>query len=289
MLKSMTGFGEASVRSDRLAVTVELKSVNNRYLKVSVKLPETHVSLESHVERSIRDRLTRGTVSIFVRLTHPAGQQPFRLNEAVVEGYLEQLEALGGRRESLLPAVLALPGAVEVRAGADEAQKDWEVIEQALSEALASLETMRLAEGLAMQAELHTQCRTIATLADRISQRLPASVESYRDRFAERVRELLASQGIALANSDLIREVSIFAERTDVAEELARLRSHLAQFEGLMDGPEPCGRKLEFLGQEMFRESNTIGAKSGDVIIAGWVVELKSAVERIREVIANVE
>lgn len=285
----MTGFGEGVARSERLSVTVEVKSVNNRYLKLSVKLPESHASLENLVERTVRERLSRGTVSIFVRLTYPAGQQPFRLNEAVVEGYLKQLEALGGRRETVLAAVVALPGAIEERVGAGEAQKDWDAISAAIQQALTSLEAMRVAEGRAMQVELHSQCRAIAQKVDQIAERGPASVESYRERFAERVRELLSTRGISVGESDMIREVAIFAERTDVVEELARLRSHLVQFEQWMEGPEPCGRKLDFLGQEMFRESNTIGAKSGDIEIAGWVVELKSAVERIREVIANVE
>lgn len=285
----MTGFGQATSQALRLAVAVEIKSVNNRYLKVLVKLPDSHSTLEPLIERVVRERLTRGTVTVFIRLSFLAGAQPYRINEPVVRGYLAQLEAMGGRSESLLPAVLALPGSVDDGHLGDDVEEDWKTVQAALEAALQSLEQMRIAEGLAMQRELHAHLVVIRALVDRIAERSPISVEAYRDRLVDRVNDLLATQGVTVAFADLVREVSIFAERSDISEEIARLRSHVAQFDALMTGPDACGRKLDFLGQEMFRECNTMGAKSGDVDISSWVVELKSIVERIREMIANVE
>lgn len=289
MLRSMTGFGEASHRDDRVVVSVDIRSVNNRYLKVNVKLPETHLRLESDAERQVRDRLTRGTVSVAVNVLHLAGIETHRLNLPVVEGYLRQLSHLASDPRSLLGAILTLPGAVEETLPARDVEKDGAVITAVLAHAIDDMEGMRLREGEAMKLELEKHCTTIKALATQIGELASAATEGYRDRLIERVNDLLAQRGVTVSAGDVVREVAIFADRTDISEEISRLKSHVEQFRRLMDGPEACGRKLDFLGQEMFRECNTMGAKSGDSRISVCVVDLKSTVERVREMIANVE
>lgn len=285
----MTGFGAGALQTERLAVTVEVKSVNNRYLKVLVRTPESHAALEPPIERRVREALSRGTATVAVRIALLSGEQPYRVNERVVREYMRQLKPLGGREEDLLAAVLSLPGVVEEGRTPEDVQDDWTTVEAALNQALANLEQMRLAEGRAMQNELHALVQALLARVDEVDRRAPVSVASYRDRLVERVGSLLADQGATVAASDLIREVSIFAERTDVAEETARLRSHAEQFDQTLAQEKSSGRKLEFLAQEMFRECNTIGAKSGDAAISACSLEMKSLVERIREMVANVE
>jgi uncharacterized protein (TIGR00255 family) len=285
----MTGFGEGAAQNSRVVATVEIRSVNNRYLKVTTKIPDSHAKLEPELERIVRDQLSRGTVSITIRIVYLAGMQSYRLNEEVIEGFLSQLRSFTNNPKEMLPAILSLPGAVVESMPDDEADLDAPLIEEALRQAIASLEEMRLREGKSMNQDLESHCQRIEEFTDRIAERFPFVSNSYRDRLADRVNELLKTHGLTLQPGDLIREVSIYADRIDIAEEMARLRSHVAQFRALMAGPEACGRKLDFLGQEMFRECNTMGAKSGDVQVSSLVVELKSVVERIREMIANVE
>lgn len=289
MLKSMTGFGEGITQNSRIVATVEIRSVNNRYLKVSTKIPDSHAKLEPDLERIVRDKLSRGTVSMTIRIVYLAGVQSYRLNDTVIESYLAQLKTFTNTPKDLLSAILSLPGAIVESMPDDEADQDAPLIEEALRKAIESLEEMRLREGKAMHFELESHCQQICQLTEKIAERAPQVSVAYRDRLADRVNELLKTHGLTIQPSDLIREVSIYADRIDIAEEMARLRSHIEQFRSLMAGPEACGRKLDFLGQEMFRECNTMGAKSGDVQVSSLVVELKSIVERIREMIANVE
>ena len=209
--------------------------------------------------------------------------------------------AIGGNFESLaeqwdvgravpLEALLPLPGVVDDTCGlAVDATADWPVIEQTLQAALENLARMRRNEGQAMAADLAANCRTVAASLDRIERRAPLVVDDYRNRLSDRLKRTLAELEVTLDPADLIKEVSLFADRSDISEEIVRLRSHLEQFQATMELPESSGRKLDFLTQEMFRETNTIGSKANDVEIAREVIEIKTAVERIREMIQNVE
>ena len=166
---------------------------------------------------------------------------------------------------------------------------EWAVIEKTLAEALESLAHMRQAEGRAMAEDLQDNCRSIARNLESIQQRHPLVVVTYQQRLVERLKRLLSELEVTVEAPDVVREVGVFAERTDISEEIVRLRSHLSQFEAILDGSDAPGRKLEFLVQEMFRETNTIGAKANDAEIAQHVVEIKTAIERMREMIQNVE
>jgi uncharacterized protein (TIGR00255 family) len=295
LLKSMTGFGEGSHHADRGTVLVEVRSVNNRYLKINTKLPDSHSKFEADVERIVRDSVVRGTVSLSIRLP-TSGNQHGRINLNVLQSYLDQLSPFASH-PTILSSILLLPGVVDDSRAIVDVDLDASLIEKALRDALTNLDSMRLREGAAMKAELLRHCEAIDRLAAEIDERIPIATNAFRDRLVERVRDLLGTQGAAhgltqqvtVSPADLIREVSIYAERSDVAEELARLRSHVLQFRATMDLPEACGRKLDFLTQEMFRECNTLGSKSADPPISQRAIELKSIVERLREMIANVE
>lgn len=296
MLLSMTGYGEAHHQSEKLTVSIELRTLNNRYLKITVRAVEPYNLLEPEFEKVIRQVVRRGTVQLHLRYERQSTSQDFRINTVAVRSYLEQLRALGQELgiatsgEGLLAPVLALPGAVpEPGHNSFHAEEDWPLLERVLKEALGKLHAMRLEEGKAMGREFLNYRDRIAAQLELIRARLPHVVTSYRDRLHERVRNLLTELDIQIDRSDLIKEVSIFAERIDIAEEVVRLASHLGQFEEIMNEPESPGRKLEFLTQEMFREANTIGSKSGDVEISRHVVEIKGTLEKIRELVQNVE
>lgn len=294
MLLSMTGHGEGHSRQGSTAVSVELRTVNSRYLKVSTRTPDGYSSLESQVEGVVRKHIRRGTIQIALRVDREPTADDFRLNEAVISGYRVQLENLYDQlhvNDSIhLEALLALPGVVDERAGrGTDVQQDWPLVKQALTDALNGLAKMREDEGQAMGADLVENCRAISVQLTAIEQRAPHVVDGYRKRLTERLNQMLAEYDVNIAASDIVREVGVFADRADISEELVRLRSHLEQFDTIMKSGESAGRKLEFLTQEMFRETNTIGSKANDAEIARHVIEIKAAIERMREMIQNVE
>ncbi|HEV3262079.1 MAG TPA: YicC/YloC family endoribonuclease [Gemmataceae bacterium] len=297
MLLSMTGYGEARYQSETLSLTIELRSLNNRYLKVSVRASEPYHLLEPEFEKVIRRTVRRGTVQVHMRLDRQYAAQDYRVNTTALRSYLDQLRAvhqeLGLAPQAAaahLGHMLALPGVVpEPGAASLSLDDDWPAIERVLEQALGRLQTMRQEEGRAMGQELLQLRDHIGRELSEIRRRAPTVAVAYRDRLHERVRGLLAELDVEIDRSDLIKEVSIFAERSDIAEEVVRLASHLDQFQEILKEPESPGRKLEFLTQEMFREANTIGSKAGDVDISRRVVEIKGTLEKIRELIQNVE
>jgi uncharacterized protein (TIGR00255 family) len=294
LLKSMTGFGESHCQQDGLAVTVEMRTINNRFFKLSVRTTEGYASLEPLVETLVRESVHRGTIQVNVWVDRRRSPEECNINLEVLERYRRQIESLqmkwGTDRQTPLEALLTLPGVVEDSCGKPiDATADWPIIERALKAAMERLARMRCDEGRAMAADLATNCRLVAGSLDRIQERAPSVVDDYRNRLYERLRRVLTELQVSLDPADLIKEVSLFADRGDISEEIVRLRSHLEQFEATMALPESSGRKLDFLTQEMFREANTIGSKANDVEIAKHVIEIKTAVERIREMIQNIE
>jgi uncharacterized protein (TIGR00255 family) len=290
----MTGFGEAHHQADGLAVAVEVRTINNRYFKFSMRSGEGYTALESQMESVVREHIKRGTVQVNLRVDRQSCPDDFSINSAVVEAYRQQLKNLQGRwkdtREVPLEYLLALPGVVNERhSDPDLAEADWPFIQKTLQEALAHLAEMRREEGRAMAADLVANCEVIAGALKQSAARAPLIVDSYRARLGERVTKAIEDHMIALSPADLVREIAIYAERSDISEEIVRLESHLQQFEQIMAAEESGGRKLEFLTQEMLREINTIGSKSADVEIARHVIEIKATIERLREMIQNIE
>jgi uncharacterized protein (TIGR00255 family) len=238
----------------------------------------------------------RGTLQVHVRCERQHAAQDFRINATALRSYMGQLRGLSEEMALPLPGaalvgqVLALPGVVPEPGDASlNLEDDWPLFERVLEEALSRLQAMRQEEGRAMAQEMLQHRDAIGAQLAEIRQRAPMVAVAYRDRLHERVRSLLAELDVKIDRSDLIKEVSIFAERSDIAEEVVRLASHLDQFQDILNEPESPGRKLEFLTQEMSREANTIGSKASDVEISRRVVEIKGTLEKIRELVQNVE
>ena len=293
-LTSMTGFGEAQCEHDDTTIVVELRTVNSRYFKLHLRSAEGYGTLDARAEGVIRNCVKRGTVNCNIRIRHVSGADDYRLNAQVLEQYVDQLQALAARRqlseEIRMEPLTALPGVVEELSTATrDAQHLWPLVEPVLKEALAQLSTMRSQEGEALAQDLDQQCTTVVACLDDIETRAPEVAENYRQRLQERVSEALSEGNVSIEPDDLVREICMFAERSDISEETVRLRSHLQQFQQTMQLSESAGRKLEFICQEMGRETNTIGSKANDTRISEQVVEIKTALERIREQIQNVQ
>lgn len=294
VLLSMTGYGDARYQADRLAASVELRAVNNRYLKVTTKSPEAYAPLESEIEKVIRESISRGTVNVAIRVDRLHRPEDFSLNKTALTSYWQQLQTAARELNAPAPAdvgnLLALPGVVDENAARSiDMQSDWVIVRGLLVEALGKLHAFRVEEGKSMERDLTLNAQVIAERLADVARSAPQVVQEFRAKQLERVRQLLQDSGMTVAEADLIREVSIFADRTDINEEITRLRSHLDQFQAFLREPVSTGRKLDFLSQEMFREINTIGSKANNVAIAHSVVEMKAAVEKMREVLQNVE
>jgi uncharacterized protein (TIGR00255 family) len=292
----MTGYGEARFQSDRLTLSIELRALNNRYLKISVRAPDPYHLLEAEFEKVVRRHVKRGTLQLQLRCERQSAPQDFRINAVALSSYVRQVRdlfpqlELGERSEVLLSQVLMLPGVVPEPGGhSSSLHDDWPLIEKVLVAALAQLQAMRQEEGRAMAGELLMHRDTIGKHLQVIREQTGKVAPAFRDRLLERVRQLLKDLDVQIDRNDLIREVSIFAERSDIAEEVVRLASHLDHFQIIMQEEDSPGRKLEFLVQEMSREANTIGSKASDVDISRQVVEIKGTLEKIRELVQNVE
>ncbi len=294
LLQSMTGFGESHCQQDGLAVAVEIRTINNRFFKLSVRTSEGYAVLEPLVEDEVRTAVHRGTIQVNVRVDRRRSPENCKINADVLECYRRQLDSIGRQWnvECAVPleSFLMLPGVVDDAVGFSvDVTADWPAIERTLKAALENLGKMRTHEGQVMAADLTVNCQAVAACLERIERRSPAVVEDYRNKLSDRLKRALADVQVSLDPADLIKEVGLFADRSDISEEIVRLRSHLDQFQATMKLPESSGRKLDFLTQEMFRETNTIGSKANDVEIAREVIEIKTAVERIREMIQNIE
>lgn len=292
MLLSMTGYGESRRQDDRWSVTVEVRTVNNRHLKLLVKASDPYNTLEPELERLARDSIRRGTVQLHIRVERPRRPEDYRLNEVALASYRDRLRALQGPGDPPvdLGALLGLPGVVEDRkASASDPHEDWPALAEVVSEAFRKLQAARAEEGKAMAAELLALGKQVGERLAAIAGRGPEVVSAYQKRLVERVQALVQGQGVTIEPKDLIREVAILAERADVSEEITRLRAHLEQYVEVIQEPESAGRKLEFVVQEMGRETNTIGSKANDIEISRAVVEIKGVLEKIRELIQNVE
>ena len=291
---SMTGYGEAQREDDGLSIRAELRTVNNRHLKIICRLPEGFGALEPKIENLLRARVRRGSVQLNLAVNRNATDDGFRINTPVLTRYYEQLLAFQSTfdqpEQVSLEALLPLPGViVDAEATHLNVETTWPTVELTINEALARLNEMRTEEGASMASDLRENCEAVGKALDDIEGLATRSVELYEQRLLDRIRQLLQKHDLQVEPSAVIREVGIFAERVDISEEMVRLRSHLQQFDAIMDQPEPAGRKLEFLIQELLRETNTIGSKANDAQIATHVVQIKTNIERLREMIQNVE
>lgn len=298
MIRSMTGFGDAADTVDGVHYAIELRSLNNRYYKANIRLPEEIASLEAEVDTILRAKLKRGSITLIAKMRGRAASAADQINDDVLVSYLERLETLhtkfAEREQAVtidLTALLTLPGVLQPGDDSNILSHARPVIKDLVEKACDKAMKMRCTEGKAVGDDLAHQRSVIRDRVDQVAERAPGVVQEYHDRLHTRINELLTRAELKVDEKDLIKEVAIFAERADISEELNRLGGHLEQFADITSNSESksVGRTLEFLAQEMLREANTIGSKSSDDLISRAVVDMKGAIDRIKEQAANVE
>lgn len=295
MIRSMTGFGAASKTVAGAHYSVEVRSLNNKYFKAQIRLPDELQGLEAELDAALSHRFSRGSVLLTVRFSDSSASAAAEINTKAVERYLEQILAVQGAGHGSaridVAALLNLPGVVVPGTGEELLGRARPVLLKLVEEACDRLMAMRVREGRVLHDELHKHCQAIRSHLEVVVQRVPITVNMYQQRLHQRINALLADTGAEVREEDLIKEVAFYAERSDVAEEVARLEGHLSQFAEIIDSAndEPSGRTLEFLSQELLREANTIGSKCLDVEISRRIVEIKGGIDRIKEQVQNVE
>ncbi len=297
MIRSMTGFGDAAVEVDGTHYAVELRSLNNKYFKTTIRMPEEIAGLEAELESHLRKSVHRGSFTLTVKIRISDARAASRINEPALMTYLDHLETIQEKiaDQSVhidLTQLLALPGVLQ------PAEDEEAIVNQArpvllelVRQAAGKLTVMRVNEGQAVASDLLRQRSDILSCVERIRHRASVVIDEYHERLRGRIDELMAKAELKVDEHDLIREVAVYADRADISEELSRIVGHLDQFSQIINSPsdEPAGRTLDFLAQELLREANTIASKSHDAVISRASVEIKSAVDRIKEQVQNVE
>ena len=292
MVKSMTGYGRAVETINGREFTVEVRSVNNRYLDCTVKLPRSLSFAEDKLKQAVKAGVSRGKVDVYVSVRSEGVEEvQVTLNQAMVEGYLaamrQMVDGYGVRDDISVSTLARMPEVFTVeRAQVDEEQLLLDLM-QAAEKALLSYDAMRTAEGAALEQDLRSRGQTILALVEQVEAGSGQTVIDYRTRLENKLREVLANT--AIDESRILTEAAIFADKVAVDEETVRLRSHLEQMNTMLESGGPIGRKLDFLLQEMNREANTIGSKCSDVRLARVVVDIKAELEKIREQTQNIE
>ena len=292
MIKSMTGYGSAKGTVEGLNISVELKSVNNRYLDTSVRLPRSFLFAEDAVKTAVQRHISRGKVDVFVTVdSSEAGDMTVKVNEGLLRGYMEAIHSIA--REYELPedlsalAVSRFPDVLSVEKKDLDAEAISAGIVEITEQALKDFDAMRLREGEKLRDDVLARLDEIARLVSAVEEAAPRTVADYRARLEAKMAEVLGSAGID--ENRILAEAAIFADHIAVDEETVRLRSHMSQLDTMIRGNSPTGRKIDFLIQEFNREANTIGSKCQNSDIAHTVVDLKSEIEKIREQIQNIE
>jgi len=292
LIKSMTGYGRAvQIRNGR-EITVEIRSVNNRYLDCTVKLPRVFGFAEDAIRQRVKESVTRGKVDVYVNVNLSAlDDVNIGLNRSVLEGYLAAMRTMaddyGVRNDISVSRLSRLPDVFTVEKQQQDEQEAVQALLAVTDEALSAFNAMRTREGEALADDLRSRAATVLRLVERVEERSPITLEEYRTRLTNRMTEVLGS--LHLEESRILAEAAIYADKIAVDEETVRLRSHLSQMEAMLTNGAAIGRKLDFLMQEMNREANTIGSKGNDLEQARTVVEMKAELEKIREQMQNIE
>lgn len=293
MIKSMTGYGRARELLNKRDITVEVRSVNNRYLDCTVKLPRMYAFAEDAVKQHVQQAVSRGKVDVFITVDASAADvAQVTVNRELAAQYAAALgelaELCGPIAWKLTPEVLArFPDVLTVTKADEDLESVSADICTVLDEALAAYHTMRAVEGKRLAEDIAGRLDHIEAYTGQVEARSPETVAEYRAKLTARMQEVL--QSTTIDDQRILAEAAIYADKVAVDEETVRLRSHVAQLRGMLESDEPMGRKMDFLIQEVNRESNTIGSKCGDVSIAQVVVNLKAEVEKMREQVQNVE
>ncbi len=291
-LKSMTGFGRSERELDGRICVIELRCVNNRYLDLKMKLPRGYAALEERMRKQVTAHHLRGRVDVLLSVQGEKTRgRKIRLNQEIAQGYLAALEELSsqfhlGTKLSVLE-LASLPDVITQEEKEENLDTLWLEIEPILEEALSHCEEMRLQEGAALTADLRMRLQHFAAMLDTIEEKVPELVRQRQRAMQERVDKLLGSD--VIDPDRLAQEIVLIADKTDVTEEIVRLRSHITQFSRFLEADGAIGRKLDFLVQEFLREVNTIASKINDADVAHSTVELKSELEKMREQVQNIE
>ena len=292
MVKSMTGYGRAREMRNGRDITVEVRSVNNRYLDCTVKMPRAYIFAEDRMKARVQQAISRGKLDVFVTIDASAADETVvAVNEPLARGYYEaltRLKTMFSLPGEVTPEVLAkFPDVLAVTKAEEDVEAIAADICAVLDDALAAYNDMRAVEGEKLAADVAGRVTTIETVVGKVEERSPQTVAAYRQRLEAKMQEVL--QSTTIDESRILTEAAIFADKIAVDEETVRLRSHIAQLRAMLASDEPVGRKLDFLIQEVNRECNTIGSKCSDLTIAQDVVNMKAEVEKIREQVQNME
>lgn len=292
MLKSMTGFGRSVKEIDGYVITVEIKSVNHKYFEFNSRIPRQYGFLDDKLKSYINSRVSRGKVECFVTIEAlETDSAQVVVNKTLAGAYVKALKQLACdyelKEDFGVSAISRFPDVLVVKKEEEDEEKIWNYVRTVTSEAVDKFIQMRTVEGANMKADIASRSNYILECVSFIEERSPQTVKEYNDKLIERVHDLIGD--VTLDESRIIQEVAVFADKVAVAEETVRLRSHIAQLNDFINSDEPVGRKMDFLVQEINRETNTIGSKANDVEIARKVVDIKAEVEKIREQIQNIE
>jgi uncharacterized protein (TIGR00255 family) len=289
---SMTGYGRGVFTSEDYTITIDLKSINHRYLELYFKIPKNYNFLEDKIRREISGKISRGKVEISVIIEQFSSiEDQVELNQSFMRSYLkiigELKENFGIEGEIDLKTIVALPELFEYHQPDIDQEKLFENVRQALDMALHSLIDNRKTEGKGLCRDVREKLATLENYRMTLLARAPKVVAAYQEKLAKRIGEL--TEGIEVDPSRLATEIAIFADKSDITEELVRIESHLGQFQQILEITEPIGRRMDFLIQELNREINTVGSKASDITIAQLVINFKAELEKIREQIQNIE
>lgn len=292
MVKSMTGYGRGEAVLNGRTITVEVRSVNNRYLDCSVKVPRLYIFAEDAIKSRVQNSISRGKVDVFVTIENVGGEQVvISVNQPVADSYYHALTDLRDRYQLRDDISVSLLSRFQDVLLVEKSQEDVEAVAKdictVLDTALADFTAMRQREGEKLAQDIRNRAATITELLAKVEERSPQTVSDYRTKLENRMKEVLANT--QLEESRILTEAAIFADKVAVDEETVRLHSHLGQLEEMLASGVPVGRKLDFLIQEFNREANTIGSKCSDLEIARHVVDIKAEIEKIREQVQNVE
>ena len=292
MIKSMTGYGRCVAENEQRQITVEIHSINHRYLDLTIKTPRVYSFLEDAVKKKITQVIARGKVDVYIGIKDKEDTSvKISLNNSIVAGYLNAAkdanEKYGIVNDLTASSVLRLPDALIIDKDEPDTDELTAQVLEVLSSALESYDAVRAEEGSRLCDDILYRAGLIADMVDFVEQRSPDTVEEYRKSIAQRMTEILGDTEIA--EQRILSEAALFADKVSVTEEIVRLRSHLKQLDSMIKGNVPSGRKLDFLVQEINRESNTIGSKASDYPITKTVVDIKAEIEKIREQIQNLE
>lgn len=291
MACSMTGFGRADTEKDGTKFTVEINTVNNRYLEYQIRIPRSLARLESKIKDLLNDTFRRGKIMVSINWEQDSGDEDLVLDEARTDAYMKIYELLKEKYqikgEVTFRDFVALPDLVKASKDDENLEEIWEILKPVLMEAARAADEMRRAEGKNLVSDMSQRILMINSVTDEIESLAPKNAEEFREKLKSRIKDLQGE--VPVDEQRIALEVMIFAEKSDITEECVRLKSHISQFEGSLAQEKPIGKRLNFILQELNREANTIASKSSDYEISHRVIMIKEEIERLREQVQNIE